>query len=309
MPAPPAETGLERLLRDAAAIRTGPRVDFRPMAEGCAFLADCVRNAQQLRGEKWEAFVRLAGRSFPGALDGRGLVHYFGEQHPGYNPPKTEEMLALALRHPEPPTCRRIGVRLDSRGRFCRPCAHRGLIDTPFELGLPAGAPPRPGADTATADRAAAVGADREPAAPIAGEPIELRIAPARPGADRETLKAGADYEHAVLHDLVFGLAELLDHLGHPATARQIVRQLADTASVSSYPRLRSALAELFPHLDGELPSTLQLAGRLRAYRGQIVRGACVDRIPNHHRAARWTVRKLRTKEDHDVGSRPKRRR
>ncbi len=119
------------------------------------------------------------------------------------------------------------------------------------------------------------------------------------PAATREALDAGG-VETAVLHDLIFGLAELLDRLGRPATVKQIFRELASdrvmpaTLRADAYPRLRSALAGLFPHLERDrLPSSHQLAGRLRAYRGHVARGHCIDRIPNHHGAARWTVRKL----------------
>ncbi len=118
------------------------------------------------------------------------------------------------------------------------------------------------------------------------------------PAATREALDGGG--EAAVLHDLVFGLAELLDRLGRPATVKQILRELAGDSVMpaplraDAYPRLRSALAVLFPHLERDrLPSSHQLAGRLRAYRGHVARGHCIDRIPNHHGAARWTVRKL----------------
>ena len=110
------------------------------------------------------------------------------------------------------------------------------------------------------------------------------------PAATRESSDIGV-VEGAVLHDLVFGLAELLDRLGRSATVKQIARELA---TEGAYPRLRCALAELFPHLDrDQLPSSQQLAGRLRAYRGHVARGHFIDRVPNHHGAARWTVRKV----------------
>ncbi len=277
LPAPPAETPLERLLRDAVALHPGPRADFQPIAEGCGFVADCILNAQQLEDERWQTFVRLAGRCFLGALDGRGVVHHFGAQHPGYNPLQTEETLALVLRDPDPPICHWIEARLDAGNRFCHACAHRGLIRGPFELGLPAAgaAPALPGAGAR---------------APIAA--TERSMAPARSGADRAVLPPGDGDEQAAVHDLVFGLAEIVDDLGRSATARQIVRRLAaGEPAAPVYPRLRSALAALFPHLDGELPSSHQLAGRLCVYRGRIVGGAFIDRIPHRYRAARWTVR------------------
>ena len=117
------------------------------------------------------------------------------------------------------------------------------------------------------------------------------------PALTREGAHAGGE---TALHALVFGLAELLEDLDGAATARQIVDRLA--AEPGAYARLRSALAELIPKATsdrGELPSPIRLAGRLRAYRGRVVRGACIDLAPRHHAGNRWTVIK---KGEIDVG-------
>ena len=112
------------------------------------------------------------------------------------------------------------------------------------------------------------------------------------PARTSETLCAAQD---RVLHDLVFGLAELLDDLGHVATASQILARLS--AAPDAYPRLRSALAELFPRRAvadaSALPTPIQLAGKLRSYRGQTVGGAYIDRAPKLRELTRWTVRKI----------------
>ncbi len=92
-----------------------------------------------------------------------------------------------------------------------------------------------------------------------------------------------------VAGDLVSGLAEVIHDLGRAAPASRILERLAEAPG--AYSRLRSALAELFPGAR-ELPSPIQLAGRLRSYRGRIVRGACIERAPKPAAVAHWTVRK-----------------
>ena len=94
----------------------------------------------------------------------------------------------------------------------------------------------------------------------------------------------------AVPHDLIFGFADVLEDLGGAATVRQILDRL--TGAPAAYARLRSALAELFPSRRGQLPTSLQLAGRLRVYRGRLVRGACIARARKRDGVVRWTVRR-----------------
>ncbi len=104
---------------------------------------------------------------------------------------------------------------------------------------------------------------------------------------------AGTDagVEQGVVNDLVHGLAELLQPLGGAATAREILDQLA--RSDDDFPTLRTALRDLFPRLEsGQLPRSTQLAGRLRAHRGRVVRGACIDQASKSYKGALWTVRR-----------------
>ncbi len=117
------------------------------------------------------------------------------------------------------------------------------------------------------------------------------------PAATREALES--DAEQGVVHDLVHGLAQLLAGLGGVATAREIVARLA--AAPARHRLLRSALAELFPRLkDGELPRPTQLAGKLRAYRGRMARGASIEQHSKSYQGARWTVRRAAAPATHD---------
>ncbi len=101
-----------------------------------------------------------------------------------------------------------------------------------------------------------------------------------------------ASLEQEALHDLVHGLAELLEPLGGSATARQIVGELA--RSGDGFEALRSALEVLIPRITaGEVPRSIELAGRLRSYRGQVAGGACIDKASKNYQGARWTVRKV----------------
>ena len=110
------------------------------------------------------------------------------------------------------------------------------------------------------------------------------------PADTREDLETGAGAEQGTVHDLIHGLAELLKPLGGIATAKEILDKLA--RSGDDFTLLRSALEDLFPRLkSGELPRSTQLAGRLRSYRGRIVRGACVDQASKSYKGVNWTVR------------------
>ncbi|MEM7357098.1 MAG: hypothetical protein AAF657_40160, partial [Acidobacteriota bacterium] len=113
------------------------------------------------------------------------------------------------------------------------------------------------------------------------------------PAETREELEAGSDSERTVVHDLIHGLNELLDDAGGSATTKEILEKLA-TTPLERYSLLRSAVAELFPRLKGDdLPRSTQFAGPLRANRGRIVRGACIDQLSKSYKGVRWTVRKL----------------
>ncbi len=112
------------------------------------------------------------------------------------------------------------------------------------------------------------------------------------PAATREELETAAGGEAGSLGDLIHGLAELLEPLGGAATAREILAGLARAGDDGAL--LRSALEDLFPRLEsGELPRPTQLAGRLRSFRGRVVRGACIDQASKSYQGVSWTVRRV----------------
>lgn len=261
LPAAPEVSAIERLLRARPAAATAPPHDLEPILDGCGYLEHCARSARRLHGGPYRDAVAVLARCTLGGLRGDALVHRLSEPHPGYNPRITDEQVALALSL-EPPTCRRISRRADPRSSHCRHCRHFGHVDGPLDLG-------RPAPDGAVEARSADAGHD------------------------------SADTERDVLYRLVFGLAEVLDDLGGPATARQILERLA--VAPDAYPLLRSAFASLFPHLGDEragavsrapLPSPIRLAGRLRTYRGRAIDGARIGCAPDRRNAARWLVRR-----------------
>ena len=116
-----------------------------------------------------------------------------------------------------------------------------------------------------------------------------VRLGLPDPAKTREDLE-GTGAEQGALHDLIHGLAELLEPLGGSATAKEILDKLA--RSGDDFCTLRSALEDVFPRIkSGELPRSTQLAGRLRSHRGRIVRGACIDQASKSYKGVSWTVR------------------
>ncbi len=288
LPAAPEERALDVLLGGEPLAGASPALDLEPILAGCRWLDHSIRNARRLRGEAWAAVLAVAGRSTLRGLGGHALAHRVSEAHPGRNPEKTEEQLALALRR-KPPTCRWIGNRLGAGERHCRGCAHFGLLEGPVDLGRRhAGGPGGGGRDPGKRDPVQRDPVQQDPAQSDTAQRDTAERDPAQRGPAEQ--RAPDDAEGA-LPDLVLGLEELLAGLRGQATVRQIRRRLA--AAPHAYPRLRSALARLFPGLgDRDLPSSGELAGRLRAYRGWRVRGAWIDRLPRGHGGVRWTVRR-----------------
>jgi hypothetical protein len=112
------------------------------------------------------------------------------------------------------------------------------------------------------------------------------------PGDTRGGLDEGADGDGGAVAGLVSGLAELLDNLGRPATASEIVRELVEKPAI--YGPLRTALEELFPHVHtGELPAPAKLAFRLRSVRGRVVNGTAVEQGPRSRGGVTWLVRQI----------------
>ena len=114
------------------------------------------------------------------------------------------------------------------------------------------------------------------------------------PADTREELEESSDTDRGVLVDLVAGLADLLGDLGGSATCQDMLRQLDSEANSIHYAQLRTALRELFPRLQGTLPTATQLAMKLRTYRGRIVGGTAIDQGERTYRGVQWTVRKLK---------------
>ncbi len=274
--------------------------------EGCRWLRHCEQDQDHLDEVEWLAALHAVGLMESSTRGRRGLAHDYSRGHPGYNSLKTEEMLAHAMRRREPLTCAGIERRFDPDGRFCGRCPYRGQIETPLDLGRD-GAPKPLGVRDPEAERIAASSSTRT-------IPLIVVVFNTGPAADAEatgieaagTVRAGtvrADIERrqdgvaelgsrsGPVPDLIDGLAELLERLGGAATAREIVDELA--RSGDDFLALRAALEALIPQLQpGDLPRVIDLAGRLRAYRGRVVRGASIEQASKDYKGTHWMVRR-----------------
>jgi hypothetical protein len=101
----------------------------------------------------------------------------------------------------------------------------------------------------------------------------------ADPAETRQELRAEADFTAGALRGLIAGWPEVARRYGGHCTAAQALRELDrdDRDAFGSqrpvaYAALREALAELIATAPGKLPSTRQLGGALRMYKGRVVR-------------------------------------
>ncbi len=112
------------------------------------------------------------------------------------------------------------------------------------------------------------------------------------PGDTRGGLDEGAAGDHGAVASLIVGLGELLDTLGRPATASEILRELVEKPAI--YGNLRTALEELFPQVrTGELPAPAKLGYKLRSLRGRVMDGFAVEPGPRSRGGVTWSVRRV----------------
>lgn len=118
------------------------------------------------------------------------------------------------------------------------------------------------------------------------------------PGDAREQLREESDAAAGALGDLVAGWSEVAARFNGQCTAAQALAELArDDAAVQRtgaaprYARLREALAELCPSPPGKLPSARQVGNRLRAFKGRVTLGRCLQLAKAHTKeGAVWHV-------------------
>ena len=118
-------------------------------------------------------------------------------------------------------------------------------------------------------------------------DPGLARMSRAEPGAS----ESGAGSE--ALAAFLGGLEELLASLGGQATARRVVAALADEANRDAFGALRSALRQLYPELEGGLPTARQLGYTLRSLSGRVAAGRTIVQAKKNTRGVTWAVRVL----------------
>ncbi len=314
---PEPGAGTEALLRDPGADRDhGPAADFRPVLGGCRFLQRCYRGRTGLPELEWQAALEVIVRCRIGDADGRRLGHRYSRDHPGYTRAGTDAEIERALAAGSARGCRQIAGLSARAAADCAGCAHHGRIEDPTGLARrslpvvvaepPAARRPRAGGpEPVLLEPAGDAGPDgrhgydghahdrrRERGRPVPGLlPDTLRrlleLAKVVPVGHPGATPAAADTPR----DLTRGLAELLDILGGAASSKEILEQLDAGRGVT----LRSALAELFPHLQAAaLPTPAQLSAKLRTVCGRPAGGACIERQPRGAKGVRWSVRRVK---------------